>query len=226
LATTNERCIPRSIVSANGLPSYLPLQLRTNRGCICPGAAGPPGQTIPHLIRSTILQFGKQIHEGKDKGRIVEVVLRPWFDLTEAILKDPKAAYEVPPEMWEEIVAGRYKEEGWDEVNLTPRSGDYGRDVIATSKTKLVGVVRIIDQVKRYTPPNEVTANDVRAMLGVLHGDGATKAFVTTTAEFAPGILTDPLLSQYIPNRLELINGPELYRRLGEVIAAKKSDNH
>lgn len=72
----------------------------------------PPGQTIPHLIRSTILQFGKQIHEGKDKGRIVEVVLRPWFDLTEAILKDPKAAYEVPPEMWEEIVAGRYKEEG------------------------------------------------------------------------------------------------------------------
>ena len=53
-------------------------------------------------------------------------------------------------------------------MNLTPRSGDYGRDVIATSKTKLVGVVRIIDQVKRYTPPNEVTANDVRAMLGVL----------------------------------------------------------
>ena len=145
MATTNERCIPRSIVSANGLPSYLPLQLRTNRGCICPGAAGPPGQTIPHLIRSTILQFGKQIHEGKDKGRIVELVLRPWLELTEAILKDPKAAYEVPPEMWEEIVAGRYKAEGWDEVKLTPRSGDYGRDVIATSKTKLVGVVRIID---------------------------------------------------------------------------------
>jgi restriction system protein len=185
-----------------------------------------PGQTVPHLIRSTILQFGEQILEGKDKGRIVEVVLRPWFELTEAILKDPKAAYEVPAEIWEEIVAERYKEEGWDEVILTPRSGDSGRDIVATTKTKLVGVVRIIDQVKRYTPPNKVTANDVRAMVGILPGDGATKAFVTTTAEFAPGVRSDPFISPHIPNRLELINGPELYRKLGEIIAARKSDNH
>jgi len=48
--------------------------------------------------------------------------------------------------MWEEIIAGAYKKAGFDEVTLTPRSGDLGRDVIAIKKG--LGSVRVIDQVK------------------------------------------------------------------------------
>jgi restriction system protein len=100
-------------------------------------------------------------------------------------------------------------------VTLTPRSGDYGRDVIAVKKG--LGIVRVIDQVKAYTPPHLVTANDVRALLGVLPGDGASKGFLTTTSDFAPGIKKDPFIVPFIPSRLELINGAKLLARLQQL---------
>jgi restriction system protein len=73
-----------------------------------------------------------------------------WFDVIDMLKRDPNLAYQLSPEKWEEIVAGAYKKAGFDEVTLTPRSGDYGRDVIAVKKA--FGIVRIIDQVKAYRP--------------------------------------------------------------------------
>ena len=124
-------------------------------------------------------------------------------------------AFQIPTDKWEEIVAGAYKKAGFDEVILTPRSGDLGRDVIAIKKG--IGEVRIIDQVKAYKPGHLVTANDVRALIGVLPFDGASKGFLTTTSDFAPRIKEDPLITPYIPWRLELINGPTLIKRLKDL---------
>lgn len=101
---------------------------------------------------------------------------------------------------------------------LTPRSGDFGRDVIAIKKG--LGEVRVIDQVKAYKPGHLVTANDVRALMGVLQNDGASKGFLTTTSDFAPKMGDDPLITPFIPQRLELINGDKLILRLQEL--AKK----
>jgi restriction system protein len=98
---------------------------------------------------------------------------------------------------------------------LTPRSGDLGRDVIAIKKG--IGCIRIIDQVKAYKPSHLVTANDVRALMGVLQGDGASKGFLTTTSDFAPKIKEDILITPFIPARLELINGDKLLKRLEEL---------
>jgi hypothetical protein len=48
-------------------------------------------------------------------------------------------------------------------------------------------------------------------MLGVITGDQNTsKGIITTTASFAPGIHRDPILSPYLPHRLELRDGPRL----------------
>jgi restriction system protein len=121
----------------------------------------------------------------------------------------------MPARLWEEIVAGAYKKAGFDEVILTPHSGDHGRDVIAVKKG--LGSIRVIDQVKAYKPGHLVTANDVRALFGVLQGDGASKGFVTTTSDFAPLIKEDPLLMPFMPSRLELINGAMLLKRLQEL---------
>jgi restriction system protein len=63
-------------------------------------------------------------------------------------------------------------------------TSDHGRDVIAVKRG--LGFVRVIDQVKAYKPTHLVTADDVRALIGVLHGDGASKGFLTTTSDFAP----------------------------------------
>jgi len=68
----------------------------------------------------------------------------------------------------------RVRQSGFDEVTLTPRSGDYGRDVIAIKKG--IGTIRVIDQVKAYKPGHLVGANDVRALLGALQVTEPLKA--------------------------------------------------
>jgi restriction system protein len=139
----------------------------------------------------------------------------PWFDIIQILTKNPRAAFEIPWDKWEEIIAGAYKQSGFEKVILTPRSGDYGRDVIAEKKA--LGTFRVIDSVKAFTPPRLVEANDVRALMGVLQTDGASKGFLTTTSDFAPMIRTDPLIKPMIPSQLELINGDALLARLQEL---------
>ena len=61
----------------------------------------------------------------------------------------------------------------------------------------------------------------VRALVGALQGDGASKGFVTTTSNFAPRLFTDPLLAPLMPSRLELVDGVRLVQRL-KVLAADR----
>lgn len=153
-------------------------------------------------------------------GVLVESICFPWLELVRLLKEDPSLAFRIDPFKWEEIIAGAYKKAGFDEVLVTNRSGDFGRDVIAVKHG--VGCVRFIDSVKRYAPGHPVPADDVRALLGVLQSDrSATKGVLTTTSTFAPRIADDPFIKPFIPFRLELVDGSELMRRLGE-LARKK----
>ncbi len=134
----------------------------------------------PELTIKALLEFAGQTID----GALVEAVAIPWFEILEMVKKDPQSIYSIEPRTWEEIIAGAYSRAGFDEVILTPRSGDKGRDVVATKRG--IACVRIFDQVKAYKPGNVVTAEDVRAMLG------------------APRLLDDEFLKPYIPYRLEL----------------------
>ncbi|MGX1320768.1 restriction system protein [Bradyrhizobium sp. USDA 377] len=134
--------------------------------------------------------------------------------------QDWTEAFRVPPEKWEEIVAGAFDRAGYDQVTLTPRSGDFGRDVIAVKNG--VGTIKVLGSVKAYKPGHLVKQDDVRALLGVLSGDQtASKAILTTTSDFAPKIKTDPFIKPFLPTRLELMNGNELLKWLID-LAEKK----
>jgi restriction system protein len=112
--------------------------------------------------------------------------------------------------------AASYKKAGFDIVTLTSRSNDLGRDVIAVKKG--IGTVRVIDQVKASAPTHLVPAEDVRALMGVVVGDRASKGFLTTTSGFAPGIATEPGIQEFIrQERLELTDGTALLARLEEL---------
>ncbi len=165
----------------------------------------------PKVVLKSVLLF----KETTDEGKLVEAVTLPWFEIIEILKKDPEAAFQISDRIWEEIIAGAYHRAGFDDVTLTPRSGDFGRDVIAVKRG--IGTVRVIDQVKAYKRDHLVNANDVRALVGVLHGDGASKGFLTTTSDFAPKLKVDPLVTPFIPSRLELINGESLLKRLVEL---------
>jgi restriction system protein len=157
------------------------------------------------------------VHGDKTQdGSVIEAISVPWFMIMKMIEKDPNIVYAINPRKWEELIAGWYSAAGFDEVILTPSSADLGRDVIAVKHGIIT--VKIIDQVKAYKPDHLVTANDVRAMLGVLQADqSATKGIVTTTSDFAPLIKSDRFIAPFVPYRLELINKPKLIDRLKDV---------
>ena len=146
-------------------------------------------------------------------GQIITFVDPFYSHLVEMIGKNPEIIYEIDARKWEEIIAAAYDKAGFDEVILTPRSGDYGRDVIAIKKG--FGSVKFIDQVKAYKLGHIVKADEVRSLLGVLHGEqDASKAIFTTTSTFAPRIEDDKFIKPFLPYRLELVNKEKLIARL------------
>ena len=147
-----------------------------------------PNELLPTLVMQTLI-----IQESKSaEGRVIQAVTIPWKEILKLINGDPHLIYQIDPWKWEEIIAGSYKASGlFDEVVLTPRSGDHGRDVIATKHGFCS--IRCIESVKRYTPGKVVDADDVRSLgFAMLADPKVNKGVVSTTWEFAPRIEDDP----------------------------------
>lgn len=174
--------------------------------------------SVPDLLVQAVIN-----HVGKTTDGDLVVCVCPAFDAIVRLLEqDPSALFKIDPRKLEEIVAASYEKSGYQEVILTPRSGDLGRDVVAT-KTGLA-TIRIVDQVKAFAADQVVSAHDVRALVGVLAADvAANKGYVTTSAEFAPRIESDRLLAPLMPTRLELINGRALRERLTRIRLGEKA---
>lgn len=171
----------------------------------------------PTITLKSLLTFGDKTSE----GRLIEAVGVPWFTILEMIKEDPDSIYQIDPFKWEEIIAGAYDAAGFDEVILTPRSGDKGRDVIASING--IGSIRIVDQVKAYSPDHLVPANDVRALAGVISMErNVSKGVITTTSDFAPKVKDDDLIKSLLPYRLELRPKNLLLPWLEEVVKNAK----
>jgi len=163
------------------------------------------------LVQGVIEPYGET-----SEGRLVHAFSIPWKIIVDLLKNDWGKAFQIPDRQWEEMIAAAFDKAGYDEVTLTPRSGDHGRDVIAIKKG--IGSIRIIDSVKAYRPGHLVRYDDVRALAGVLLGDQqSSKGIVTTTSSFAPGIVNDPFLKPLIPYRLELMDGTALQRWLEDL---------
>jgi restriction system protein len=164
------------------------------------------------LLQAAVINLGGSTSD----GRLIIGVSVAWFEIIEQLQKDPDFLYQIPPRKLEELIAGAYERAGFPEVILTPRSGDLGRDVIAIKPGFCS--IRIIDQVKAYRPGHTVSADEVRALYGVLSADQNTsKGLVTTTSDFAPRITEDRLLKPLMPHRLELKNGQRLLEWLRQI---------
>jgi restriction system protein len=175
----------------------------------------PFSKSTPSIVLQALVELGEKTSD----GHRIALVAPAWFEIIRLIERDPNAIFGIPPRKLEELIAGAYERSGFDQVTLTPRSGDFGRDVIA-EKTGW-GSVRFIDQVKAYKPDHLVTAEEVRALGFVLLSDrSANKGIVTTTSDFAPRITQDPFISPHLPNRIELINGTDLVQRLQALTGA------
>ncbi|TAJ91963.1 restriction endonuclease [bacterium] len=143
------------------------------------------------------------------EGVLVRSTSIVWATLVNELSEDWTRAYSIPWRTWEELLAGGFKKAGYDEVILTPRSRDHGRDVIATKFG--VGSVRILGSMKAYKPGHLISKEEVHALAGVVAIDpNASKGIIATTSDFAPGVREDPRLIATVPYRIELLNGAAL----------------
>lgn len=155
-------------------------------------------ENAPRIVMQALLTFGDKTSE----GQLVQGVRLPWYEMLRIISADPEEIYNIDPRKFEELIAGAYEREGYI-VELTPRSGDKGRDVIATKPG--IGSIRIFDQVKRYKISCPVTAEEVAALVGVITMAGnVSKGVITTTSTFAPTLLDNEEIRRLVPHRLEL----------------------
>jgi restriction system protein len=169
-------------------------------------------RVVPSLTVTSLI-----IPEGKTQsGLLVKSTSALWKSIAKELGNDWSLAYQIPPERWEEIVAGAFKNEGYDEVTLTPRSGDFGRDVIAIKRG--FGCVKVLGSVKAYAPDHLVPYDAVRALIGVITGERDTsKGIITTTSDFPPRIEADMNIAPFLPTRIELVNGEKLQQWLTDL---------
>lgn len=204
------------LVDSGGDTRYEDISLK----CDHCGGSGAAIQSLPIdltryptlLLQTEILDIG----DSTQHGSLVASVRIAWYEIFEEIERCPEFIYQFAkyPRRLEEFIAGAYERAGWQIVELTPRSGDGGRDIIV-SRTGF-GALRFLEQVKAYSPGTLVTHDHVRSMLGVLYSDqNASKAIITTTSDFQPRITEE--FKQFIPNRLELKNGKQLRQWLKSI---------
>jgi restriction system protein len=171
-----------------------------------------PPDNFPVLVsQAVVIPYEKTF-----EGELIRAVTIPLLDIIRKIIEDPSRVYEIDPRKWEEIIAATHEQSGlFDEVTLTPWSGDRGKDLIVVKKG--FGSVRFVESVKRYTPGRPVKAEEVDALIGVLNKQPQTsKGIISTTWEFAPKIMDDPDIARLAPMRLELVNGKALVERFRE----------
>ncbi len=120
---------------------------------------------------------------------------------------------DLDPYQFEHLIDGLYAEMGYD-TTLTPMTHDGGRDVIAEKKD--IGErERLLIQCKKIK--KKVGVSEVRALLGVVSNNRATKGVLVATSEF-----TVPAKNLAKENsRLELIGGKDLQLLLNKFFGSK-----
>lgn len=110
------------------------------------------------------------------------------FRVLQAVLSDPRHLHQLTPRQFEEFVAEIVDGLDFKDVVLTPRSGDGGRDVIAS---KLVHGIPLtfFFECKKYAEGNKVQLDTLRALLGTVahHGSDANIGVLVTTSTFTKG---------------------------------------
>ena len=141
------------------------------------------------LIRQVVsLEYG-----GEDQALFVCPVGRRQLEICSAVehLIDEATIprenlMRLSPREFEEFIAEIWNRLGYD-VELTARTRDGGRDVVAVRKTE--SEVRYIIECKRYGEPHKIGVGILRALYGVKTHERATKAFLATTSYFTRGAI-------------------------------------
>ena len=114
-------------------------------------------------------------------GSIIEIVSFVDRALIERLHHYPDDLRTIDRRKCEELVAELFDGFGY-EVELTKRTRDGGKDIIAIKRREVN--LKFLIQCKRPDPGNPVRVSTVRELYGVKVDDGASKAILATTTYF------------------------------------------
>jgi DnaJ-domain-containing protein 1 len=119
--------------------------------------------------------------------------------LLDRVLRDPEAMRRLGAREFEGFVATLVEQLGFDDVILTPRSGDEGRDILATKRIHGISILCAFE-CKKWAPNRLIGPEVARALLGTITHSSTrvAKGVLVTTSHFTPSarrfILTEPTL--------------------------------
>jgi len=108
--------------------------------------------------------------------------------LYQKVLNDPELMRHISPRDFEQFVAEIIDKLGFENVLVTPESGDVGRDIIATHTVNEIPLVFAFE-CKRYAESRKIGPSTMRSLLGTVTGT-ETKVNVgvlVTTSSFTKG---------------------------------------
>lgn len=108
-------------------------------------------------------------------------------ELVSALKSYPYLLRDLSPREFEEVVAEVFRAKGF-EVDLTKRTRDGGKDIIAVHTDGLGIKSKYFIECKHYAESNKVGVDVVRALHGVMNTkDGPNKTILATTSTFTSG---------------------------------------
>jgi len=108
--------------------------------------------------------------------------------LLSKILSNPKDIRNITPRQFEEFIAELLSELGFNNVILTPRSGDGGKDIIASHSVQGIPLTFYFE-CKKYAESNKIQLDTMRSLLGTVAHDSrkVNKGILVTTSTFTKG---------------------------------------
>lgn len=97
----------------------------------------------------------------------LELVNYTPITLFQKILNDPLLVREISPRDFEYFVAEIINKLGFSDVNVTPRSNDGGRDIIATRTINDIKMLFAFE-CKQYSPERKIQLHTMRSLLGTI----------------------------------------------------------
>ena len=156
--------------------------------------AGDRTEDLPRIAESKLID----VVPAAALSALKTVRFAPLTEL-DRVLRDPELMRRLQARRFEEFIAALIDQLGFEDVVLTPESGDGGRDVLAAKRLHGLKMVFAFE-CKRYAPHNPVGPDIARALLGTIsHGaTRATQGVIVTTSYFTPAakefIVTEPSL--------------------------------
>jgi len=135
------------------------------------------------MFQEKLYDFDEEI--GLYLPRKEEIITNLNIGIAKLILEaenNPELINYIDHREFEEFVSDLFKRQGFT-VELTPRTRDGGRDIIAIRSDHDIKAKYIIE-CKKYGFSNKIDVNVVRQLYGVQQAEGANKAVLVTTSKF------------------------------------------